>query len=147
MSTPSDDGDVNAQDDLMRPITDADGPRLNEYIRPLGLSSSNQALAKLEIFIAEHRVRVERRATDRLTKATDALKATTERTSTELKNATERTSARLICATWVLAAATLVLAGATIALVIVTFAVAHDTGGNPPPSPSLPSNTLPATPP
>jgi sirohydrochlorin ferrochelatase len=133
MSTTRDDNDADPQQDLLPPYTDADQIRYDALLRPLGLSSSYEPQARLEIFIAEHRVRAERRANDRLKSATDALRETTERTSRELREATERTSAQLAeitrasstglnRATWVLAIATIVLAFATIALAVVTVA-------------------------
>lgn len=112
-----------------------------------GIKPEDQGRFHLELFIAEHRLRAERFANQRLVAATNALKDATQATAAatdSLKGATQQTadathalhtttknladaaessSEKLNCATWVLAGATIGLFIATVALVIVTVAV------------------------
>jgi hypothetical protein len=94
--------------------------RINALLSQIGANPNLGGTDRLNIWVAEHRIRAERRATERLTAATDSLRQTTNDTADELTRVTKESSDRLTKATWALMTATTVLALTTIALVVAT---------------------------
>ena len=76
MSTNDDDLHDALQDLLPEDYSDVDRGRMNRLISQIG-GSGSESRARLDIWMTEHRIRCERRSTQRLTEATDSLRQAT----------------------------------------------------------------------